>query len=72
MILSAVWTFTACDDDNPNLLDIPATYSFSRDGASTVSYTGQTDRLAHLTAIKNLMKTADGGAQIEAQDLLDM
>ncbi len=63
-------------DDNSCMyaesLAMPATYEFTRDGSSSVSYSGQTDRLNQLTEMKNLLKTADGGAKIEAQDLLDM
>ncbi len=43
-------TLTSCtSDDNPlpveNQLEIPADYTFSRDGSSTVNYSGQTTRL---------------------------
>lgn len=54
------------------LIDTPATYEFTRDGASTVSYSGQTDRLNQLEEIKAYLKTADGGATISEQVLLDM
>lgn len=64
---------TSCDDDSPAPdLNVPATYSFERDGQSTVSYSGQLDRLNHLAAMKSLMVTADGGSEIDGQDLLDM
>lgn len=43
-------TLTSCtSDDNPlpveNQIEIPADYTFTRDGSSTVSYSGQTTRL---------------------------
>lgn len=64
---------TSCDDDSPAIdLNVPTTYAFERDGQSTVSYSGQLDRLNHLAAMKSLMVTADGGSEIEGQDLLDM
>ncbi|TXF89799.1 DUF4856 domain-containing protein [Neolewinella aurantiaca] len=39
---------TSCEDDDditPSL-DVPTTYAFSRDGASTVSFSGQSERIA--------------------------
>ena len=46
------FTFSSCDDENENndidgpvLIDTPDTYSFDRNGASTVSFSGQTTRL---------------------------
>ncbi|MEM1094602.1 MAG: DUF4856 domain-containing protein [Bacteroidota bacterium] len=54
------------------VIDTPSTYVFTRDGQSTVSYDGQNDRLDHLEVIKNYLKTADGGAAISAQVLMDM
>ena len=44
------FTFTSCDDDDNNdpvvpTLQAPETYSFERNGESTVSYSGQTTRL---------------------------
>ena len=43
------FTFTSCDDDNNDpvvpALQAPETYSFERNGESTVSYSGQTTRL---------------------------
>ncbi len=62
----------SCDDDTPTAIDVPATYSFLRDGQSSVSYSGQTERLAHLSEMKSLMNSANSGTQISAQNLLDM
>lgn len=64
---------TSCDDDSPAPdLHVPATYVFERDGQSTVSYSGQIERLDHLAAMKALMVTADAGSAIDGEDLLDM
>ena len=43
-----LFTVASCDDDDGTSLnlDVPETYSFLRDGNSTVSFTGQTDRIA--------------------------
>ena len=47
--LLAVLSLTGCFDDDDNrmtiVVDTPATYAFTRDGASTVSFSGQTTRL---------------------------
>ena len=54
------------------LIDIPATYEFSRDGVSTVSYSGQTDRLNMLAEIKSkVLLAGDAGQLISEQVLLD-
>lgn len=48
LVLILLSTFSACtDDDNAGpSLDVPSNYTFVRDGASTVSFTGQTERIA--------------------------
>ncbi len=52
-------TLTSCsvDDDSTSSIDIPETYTFTRNGESTVSYDGQTTRLKMsqelLTAFKD-------------------
>jgi len=46
LILIVLSSFMACgDDDATPELQIPETYSFQRDGASTVSFSGQTTRI---------------------------
>lgn len=54
------------------LIETPDTYEFTRDGQSSVFFGGQTDRLDQVEEIKALVKTADGGAVITEQALLDM
>ena len=48
-------------DDEPDTpqLTVPATYSFERDGQSTVSYSGQTTRLRMATELVGAMKDFD-------------
>ncbi len=64
--LILLFTAAACeDDDGMSLnLDVPATYSFDRDGVSTVSFSGQTTRIAmaeELTAaMLDFDQTRDG------------
>ncbi|MEX0601034.1 MAG: DUF4856 domain-containing protein, partial [Rhodothermales bacterium] len=54
------------------LIEAPATYEFTRNGESSVSYSGQTDRLDMLEEIKAYLGTGDGGGLLSEQDLLDM
>lgn len=46
LCILSLFTIVSCNDDDatPNF-DIPATYSFERDGQSTVSFDGQTTRI---------------------------
>lgn len=72
----ATLCFTACnqDDDIDTGLDVPATYEFTRDGSSTVSYSGQVERLNMLSLLSNYMKTSNtvGAAALDAEKLKDM
>lgn len=54
----AALSFTGCDDDDPPVvnIDTPTTYSFQRDGASTVSFSGQTTRIGMATELITAMK----------------
>jgi hypothetical protein len=72
-------TLSACDNDDdntqpsgPSEVSTPATYSFERNGMSSVSYSGQTDRLNQLDEMKAKLLIADGGSQVQAADLLAM
>ena len=64
MLISFV--FVSCDSDNDNnVIEVtaPATYEFLRDGASTVSFSGQTTRLNQVDAIYNALNSkADDGS----------
>ena len=48
LLLLTVLVFSACDDDGPigPSFEVPTTYSFQRDGNSSVSFSGQTTRIA--------------------------
>ena len=76
LMAASVFVFSGCDtDENPtNELEVPSTYVFERDGSSSVSYTGQTNRMDMLAQLTNLMKTANtlGNAPLDAQQLLNM
>ena len=61
--------FVACDDDEDDLVNevvAPATYEFTRDGVSTVSFSGQTTRLNQVDAIYNYLnfKAEDGSKPV--------
>lgn len=51
--------FMSCSDDDDNLinpvLDVPETYSFEREGSSTVSYDGQTTRILMADEFKSAL-----------------
>ena len=56
----------------PALSSAPSTYAFERNGESTVSYSGQTDRLNMLAEMKSgLLGAADAGEIVTEQALLD-
>ena len=61
-------------EEEDNGLDVPATYSFQRDGSTTVSYSGQTERLDMLEIITNTMKTGNtlGNPALDADNLKNM
>ncbi|MDZ7773600.1 MAG: DUF4856 domain-containing protein [Balneolaceae bacterium] len=68
------FAFVSCDvlssgDDN---LQPPDTYEFTRDGASSVAYPGQTDRLNMLGEMDAYLGRGDDGQTLSEQVLLDM
>lgn len=80
--LSLNMVFTACSedkDDQPinnnggNTVITPNTYEFTRNGISTVSYSGQTDRLNQLKEMKSYIQdAADNKTPISEQTLIEM
>lgn len=83
--LALSMTLVACskdddDDDMPKInqeneakVETPATYEFQRNGSSSVSYSGQTDRLNQVAEMKAYIQGAtDNEAAISEQDLIDM
>ena len=77
-------TLVACskddDDDMPKVnqvndskVETPATYEFQRNGSSSVSYSGQTDRLNQVAEMKAYIQDAtDNETSISEQDLIAM
>jgi hypothetical protein len=46
-------SFSGCNQDDDSTFDVPAAYAFSRDGESTVNFSGQSERLDMLTLMSN-------------------
>ncbi len=51
--------FTSCNTDKDDELDGPSRYEFTRDGSSTVSHSGQTERLDMMALMDTYMKTSN-------------
>ncbi|MDP6909354.1 MAG: DUF4856 domain-containing protein, partial [Flavobacteriales bacterium] len=74
-VLASVITFSSCNTDkDDDDFDVPSTYEFFRDGSSTVSYSGQTQRLDMLALITSYLKTTNtvGATALDANQLNDM
>ena len=76
-LILSVTLFTACSSDdsatNPVTYDVPATYTFDRNGATTIDFSGQTARLAMLSELGNKFTTAaTDGSALNAVELQNM
>jgi len=62
LFLGIIIAFSACssDDDDEVTPQAPTTYEFSREGVSSISYSGQLARLAQVEEIKAKIGTAEG------------
>ncbi|WP_047547080.1 DUF4856 domain-containing protein [Psychroserpens sp. Hel_I_66] len=59
LVISSFLTSCSSDDDSNNLeqqIETPATYSFERDGASTVDFNGQSTRIAMAGELTSALK----------------
>ena len=69
-------TFASCennDEDTLATLEVPTTYTFERDNQTTVSYSGQTNRLLMLDEMGAYIKTqATNGGIVETSTLNNM
>lgn len=73
LLFIAALLITACsDDDENNVIAVPDTFEFTRDGQTTVSFSGQTDRLNMLSEVKSYVKQGDAGGELDAAVLQDM
>lgn len=76
-LILSVSLFTSCSSDdsatNPVTYDVPATYTFDRNGATTIDFSGQTARLAMLSELGNKFTTAaTDGSALNAVELQNM
>ena len=74
-MLASSMLMTSCNEGPDDVgLDVPSTYEFTRDGNTTVSYSGQTERLDMLALMSTYMKTSNtvGSAALEANQLKNM
>jgi len=75
VLLSLVIAFTSCDKDQVESITAPETYEFLRDGESTVSFSGQTTRIAMgaelVNALVDLDQTADNLIEMYANQSSD-
>lgn len=62
------FTFS-CSSDDPVAVDVPGSYSFEREGSSTVSYSGQTQRLDMLTELSSYAKS--GTSEVLSEDRMN-
>ncbi|HAP70685.1 MAG TPA: DUF4856 domain-containing protein [Flavobacteriales bacterium] len=71
---SVSFTFSSCNQDDDDQLEIPTTYEFSRDGSSTVDFSGQTERLDMLAQLSTYLKTSNtvGAPALNENTLKDM
>lgn len=58
--------------DEEEVLEAPDTYTFTRNGESSVSYSGQTDRLNMVEEMKSYLGQGDAGEEISEDVLLAM
>lgn len=66
---------TSCNQNEEAVeLEVPSTYEFTRDGSSTVNYSGQTERLDMMAQITTYLKTSNtvGATALDANTLKDM
>lgn len=68
VFLFSLILLTSCSDDSDSKVEAPATYSFLRDGNSTVSFSGQTTRIAMAEELISALKDFD----TQASELLAM
>ncbi|MFY0599158.1 MAG: DUF4856 domain-containing protein [Cyclobacteriaceae bacterium] len=67
--------FVSCSDDDTDPgthLEVPSTYTFTRDGSTSVSFSGQTDRLNMLAEMKGEVGKGDNGEEVDADALANM
>ncbi len=74
LFIFSVIILSSCKKETEDRLDVPATYEFIRNGASTVDYSGQTERLDMLAQLSSYMKSVNtvGSPELDAARLKNM
>ncbi|MEQ8473028.1 MAG: DUF4856 domain-containing protein [Marinoscillum sp.] len=75
VLIVSVMFITSCGEEaeDPGVtLEVPTTYDFTRDGATSVDYSGQTARLDMLAELKAYIGTANDGSELSQEKLLNM
>ena len=67
LCLFGILLFACCNDNDSNIT-VPETYTFLRDGSSTVSFSGQTTRILMAEELTSAMKDSE----MQESDLLEM
>ena len=64
-LLTVILTVAACSDSDDTVptVEAPATYTFERNGQSTVSFSGQTTRIQMATELVSAMKDIDNSTE---------
>ncbi|MGB0429518.1 MAG: DUF4856 domain-containing protein [Bacteroidia bacterium] len=70
LLILAVFV-ASCSGNGDSVVEVPTHYEFNRDGASTVSYSGQTQRIAMLAELSTYAKTGTT-LVLSEQTLLNM
>ncbi|MEO0640539.1 MAG: DUF4856 domain-containing protein, partial [Bacteroidota bacterium] len=65
IILLGTILFMSCNRESMDPVEAPATYSFERDGASTVSFSGQTTRIQMATELAGSLKSFDTATEAD-------
>jgi len=65
IILLGTILFVSCNRESMDPVEAPATYSFERDGASTVSFSGQTTRIKMATELAGSLKSFDTATEAD-------
>lgn len=75
LLLVTVIGVSSCEKSTvvaENPVVTPETYVFERNGQTSVSYSGQTDRLNQLSEMKVMLQLADAGNTVSEPDLIAM
>ncbi|MBL4585617.1 MAG: DUF4856 domain-containing protein [Flavobacteriales bacterium] len=74
VVLLTAFTFSSCNTNKDDELEVPATYTFMRDGNSTVAYEGQIARQDMLELMSAYLETSNtvGVAALDADVLNNM